>query len=49
MKYNGFLVETDDWPARVMTASVDPENAFHPRDELRVDLRNAPHFFPATA
>jgi len=49
MKHNRFLVETDDGPRRIKRASVEPKNVFHSIDELLVDSRNAPHFFPATA
>lgn len=46
---NGLLVEDNDRLGWIIWASEQPKNGEHPLDELVVEIRNDPHFFPATA
>src|SRR5579862_3928750 len=40
-----FLVEADDRLCRIKAAGVEPQHVLHPRDELGIEVRYAPHFF----
>jgi hypothetical protein len=43
------LIEANNRLLLVVRTRVEREHLLHPVDELLVDRRNAPHFFPATA
>ena len=49
MKRNRLLIQTNHRLLRVMRALVQRQHVFHAGQIRGVDLRQAPHFFPATA
>ena len=44
-----FLVEADDRLRGIKAPRVQPQHVLHAHDELLIEPRDAPHFFPATA
>lgn len=46
---DGAFIEADDGLPRIQRPGVQAQHVLHPLDELGVDRRHAPHFFPATA
>jgi len=48
-KRDGPFVEANDRFPRIVRPGVEPQHIFHPGNELIIDCRDAPHFFPATA
>jgi len=46
---NRFLIQTNDGLGRIVGLLIDGQHVFHLLDVFLVQLRHAPHFFPATA
>ena len=49
MERDRLLIQTDDGLGLIVGLLIHLQNVFHFADVLGVELRNAPHFFPATA